>query len=82
MSDNVKKTYVGSVAGGFNDLGGQLADLQAAFQPDPAARRDAVKAPTANVQPGETVGGADGSMVPQSPSSSGTGAMLPGVGTP
>jgi len=75
------KSYVGSVAGQFNDLGAQLPDLQAATQPPPAERRDFVVArPEITTQPGENIGGGDGDMVTASPSSSGAGAMVPGVG--
>lgn len=76
----VHKSFVPSVAGAFTDLSGQLPGLQAATQPDPAARRDFVAPAPSPTQPGETVGSGDGNMVTQSPSASGGGAMQPGAG--
>jgi hypothetical protein len=69
---------------GPNPLGGTMNDVPAGakdwFQPDPGARRDYISAPPVADQPGENVGGGDGSMVTTSPSASGTGSMAPGTG--
>lgn len=71
------KSYVSTISGVLNDLSDQIASLQAAFTPAVAA---GMPSSPGSGQPGENVGGGDGDMVTTSPSSSGTGAMVPGVG--
>ena len=73
----LEKTYVPNLGGVANDLSGQIASLQAAFTPAVAA---GMPQSPGSGQPGENVGGSDGSPVTTTPSSSGTGAMVPGVG--
>jgi hypothetical protein len=73
----LNKSYVGQVQGWLNDLSGQIASLQSSFTPAVAAGMPQYPG---GLQPGEAVGGGDGDMVTDTPSGSGTGAMVPGAG--
>jgi hypothetical protein len=76
------KTLVSSVAGAITNV--DQAAANRAFTPavDPQQQQGAPGQPGGGrvTQPGETIGGADGSMVTATPSASGTGTMEPGVG--
>ncbi|HEX9487845.1 MAG TPA: hypothetical protein VF976_12320 [Gemmatimonadales bacterium] len=78
------KTYVQTVAGYVNPDIDPVA-MNAAFTApvDPAQAMKSPSGPLAPsaVQPNETIAGSTGAMVTESPSDSGTGAMVPGAGT-
>lgn len=72
-------TYIDDLMGHVNVLTpDQLKALHAQTSPlgDPAAVR-----PSPMLQAGETINGADGSMVLETPSQSGDGSMVSGSGT-
>ena len=78
------KSYVATVSGYVQPIDAPAA--QAAITPavDPAQAMKSPGGPAAPsvVQPGETTGGSDGSMVTVSQSNSGAGAISPGFGHP
>ncbi len=75
-STGLSKSYVGQVQGWLNDLSGRVRDLHAEISGAVDPQQQVVPMPPPGLQPNETVGNSDGSMVTDSPSGSGTGEMV------